>query len=102
MESFKKKAAAIIDLQQRGYDQDFVLNNGNLLCVQHGDLIAAGDFEITEVHQFQERVGLNADCVICAVTSVNQGLKGILMISCSASVKYLSTQLCALSVPGVN
>jgi hypothetical protein len=58
MERFNKKAAAIIDLQQRGYDLDFILNNENLLRVQHREPITPDDFEITEVSPFsgQERL----------------------------------------------
>jgi hypothetical protein len=102
MERFNKKVAAIIDLQQRSYDLDFILNNENLLCVQHCEPITPDDFEITEVHHFQDRSGPKENYVICAVTSVHQDLKGILMTSYGAFTKHLSFHLWYKLSPAFN
>ena len=93
MDNFNNKAATIIDLQQRGYDQDFVLKNEYLLCVQCDELIAPDDFEITEVHRFDGRPRLRDNYVIYAVRSVHTDLQGILMTSYSTLTGGLSIHL---------
>jgi hypothetical protein len=93
MENFHNKTEVIIDLQQRGYDQDFVLNNEHLLYVQSSELIAPDDFEITETYRFDGKSRSRDNYVVYAVRSIHNDIKGILMTSYSAFSHGLSIHL---------
>jgi len=93
MESFQNKAAAIIDLQKRGYDQDFVLAKENIYCIQRGDIIPPDNFEVTEAYRFESKNKENENCVIYAIKTVNEDLNGILMTSYSSLTRGISIHL---------
>ena len=44
------RSSIIIDLQERGYELDFILDNGAITCVQDNSLTQPGCFEVTEKH----------------------------------------------------
>ncbi|MET3501303.1 hypothetical protein ABIC45_002915 [Mucilaginibacter rubeus] len=76
-----KRSSIIIDLQERGYDFDFVLKNGLLSCVQDSALTSPEGFEITEKHLIIDDSCLENTCVIYAVQLLDSNAKGILMAS---------------------
>jgi len=81
MENFKDKTKAIIDLQERGYDQDFILANENIFYVQRGNIISPDNIEVTEIYFFQSKSKKNDTDVIFAIREIHEDLKGILMTS---------------------
>ncbi len=93
MENYSSKTEAIIGLQKRGYDLDFILSNEYLLCVQDSELISPDDFEITETYRFDSKAQSDDQNLIYAINSVHNGLKGILMTSYSAFTRGLSIHL---------
>jgi hypothetical protein len=93
MRNFKNKTAAIIDLQERGYDLDLILRNEFILCIQDMELISPDDLEITEAYIFAGRSRRSDMEVVYAVRSAHNGLKGILMVSYSAFTAGLSIHL---------
>jgi hypothetical protein len=98
MENYHNKIQAIIDLQQRGYDLDFILKDEHLLCLQERDLISPDEFEIAETYKFEENHGITETYVVYAIRSVQRDLKGILMTSYSAFTRGLGFHLwCKLS-----
>jgi hypothetical protein len=76
-----KRTAIIINLQERGYDFDFVLKNGSISCLQDKSLVRPEDFEITEEHLIIENECLKNTWVIFAVQISASNTKGILMAS---------------------
>jgi hypothetical protein len=76
-----KRSTIIINLQERGYDFDFVLNNGSISCVQDKSLIKPENFEISEQHLIIDNRCLESTWVIFAVQIRDSGSKGILMAS---------------------
>jgi hypothetical protein len=84
MQHFENRSAAIIDLQERGYNMDFILKNEFILCLQDKELISPDDFEITETYQFDGEKRPGENHVIYAIYAIHSGLKGILMASYSA------------------
>lgn len=76
-----KRSSIIIDLQERGYDFDFVLDNGAITCVQDRSLTDTEGFEITEKHLIIDDSCLENTCVIYAVQLLDGNAKGILMAS---------------------
>ena len=93
MENYTNRAEAIIDLQNRGYDQDFVIKNEHILCLQDSELISPDDFEIVDAYKFEGAKRLKDNYVIYAIRSIRNDLKGILMMSYSAFTKGLSIHL---------
>jgi hypothetical protein len=81
MTIYQTKTEVIIDLQQRGYDNDFILKNEGVLCVQQNELINPDGFEITETYRFDGQPRSSDNFVIYAITEINSGIKGILMAS---------------------
>jgi hypothetical protein len=93
MENYHNRAEAIIDLQNRGYDQDFVIKNEHILYVQDSELINPDDFEVIEAYKFDGARRQRDNYVIYAIRSMHNDLKGILMTSYSAFSKGLSIHL---------
>ena len=93
MKNYNTKAEAIISLQERGYDNDFILKNECILCVQQGELISPDGFEITETYRFDGGPRLKDNFIIYAIRSLNNDIKGILMTSYSALAKGMSIHL---------
>lgn len=93
MKNLDSKAEVIIGLQNKGYELDFTLNNEFLRCVQDGELIGPDDFEIAETYLFEGEAQSGMPYVIYAISSLHNGIKGILMTSYSAFTQGLSIHL---------
>jgi len=93
MENFTDRTDAIIDLQARGYDQDFILANENIFCVQRGDIIPPDNFEITETYCFESGSKQSDNYVIYAIRAIHEDLKGILMTTYSSLSRGVSIHL---------
>lgn len=93
MENQNKIAEAIIDLQLRGFDQDFVIKNEHILCVQDSELISPDDFEVIDTYKFDGAKRQRDNYVIYAIRSMHNNLKGILLTSYSTFNKGLSIHL---------
>ena len=93
MKNYATKTEVIIALQERGYDQDFVLKDEYLFYVQQSELIKPDDFEITETYRFGGKRRLDDNYIIYAVTGVNEDFKGILMTPYSAYAEIMSIHL---------
>jgi hypothetical protein len=91
--SYASKAEAIIDLQERGYDYDFILKNECILCIQQSEDICPDDFEVTEAYRFDGESRMRDNYIIYAVRSLNHNLNGILMASYSRLTNGLSIHL---------
>ena len=95
MENYRTKAEAIIALQSQGYELDFILENGNLVCLQDQELVTPAEFEIREVHRFRNKVKSGEFYFIYAINSAHNGLKGILMATYNAFAIGLPSTLLA-------
>jgi len=93
MENFTNKTEAIIDLQARGYDLDFILAKENILCIQRGEIIPPDNFEVTETYCFQSKSNQTDNYVIYAIRAVHEDLKGILMTSYDSLSNGMSVHL---------
>lgn len=87
MGNYNTTTEAIIDLQERGYDQDFTLKGDQLLYVQQSELIKAEEFEIAETYQFADEQSNAGNRVIYGLRAINLNVKGILMTSRSKAIK---------------
>lgn len=76
---FCQRAQAIIDLQERGYDHDFVLDKETIRCVQYNIPVYPDDFEILETQHCGIKPDESSSCVIYAIRLNNYDIKGIMM-----------------------
>ena len=81
----------IIDLQEKGFDHDFVLEHEYIRCLQYDVQIPPDDFEILEIRPYKGNVYLKNMAIIYAIQLKDYDIKGILM---SNSKSYL----CGLSM----
>ena len=102
MENFSTKSDVIIDLQKKGYELDYVVSNENLLCVQDKELLNPDDFEIVESYRIENEIEQEEGCVIYAINSIQNGLKGILMIAYSGFAHGVSIHLWSKLSCGLN
>jgi hypothetical protein len=93
MKNYNTKTEAIIDLQERGYDHDFILNNECILCIQQSELIHPEDFEVTETYRFDGNRRTRDNYIIYAIRTLNDDLRGILMTSFNFHHKGCSIHL---------
>ena len=95
METYENKTQAIIDLQQRGYDQDFALTNEGILYLQESELIRPEEFEIAEIYRFENAKNRNDKYIIYAIQLFENEVKGILMTSFSSFETNISLHVWA-------
>ena len=69
----------IIDLQERGFDHDFILDHEYIRCLQYGGKISPDDFEILETHYCSEKMHLKGNYILYGIQLKYLDLKGILM-----------------------
>ena len=97
-EIYPNKIQAIIGLQQRGYDLDFIVKGEYLFCPQQNELISPDEFEVTETYLFGQHDDKIDTYVIYGIRSLQTDLKGILMTSYHAFRREPSIHLwCKLS-----
>lgn len=76
MNNYETVSQAVQDLQQRGYELDFNLQDNCLVC--HTDQFGTDEFEITECYRFEGASDPADEAIVYGVEASN-GLKGILV-----------------------
>lgn len=69
----------IIDMQERGFDHDFVIDHEHIRCLQYSEMIAPDDFDILETHLCTDNVHACADYILYGIQLKYYDIKGILM-----------------------
>jgi len=85
----------IIDLQERGFDHDFVLDHEHIRCLQYNEKISPDNFEILETHHCTDKGHLNfkSNYILYGIQLKDYNLKGILMSSHKSYSYGMSLQL---------
>ncbi|MBV8389573.1 MAG: hypothetical protein JO080_07235 [Mucilaginibacter sp.] len=71
----------IIDLQERGFDHDFVINHEYICCLQYNAMISPEDFDILETHACVNNQHVCGDYILYGIRLKNHDIKGILLSS---------------------
>ena len=69
----------IVDLQERGFDHDFVINHEYICCLQYNAMIPPEDFDILETHICVNNQHVCGDYFLYGIRLKNHDIKGILM-----------------------
>jgi hypothetical protein len=83
----------IIDLQERGFNHDFVIENEHIRCLQYNELISPDDFEILETYHCESSGNDNECSLVYAIRLMNYDMKGILMSNYGSYIKGMSLRL---------
>lgn len=79
MKNFTTLSEAINDLTKRGYTLNFNLSKDCIVCNEHSLQLAPDEFEIDEVHRFQEMSDVDDESILYAISSTQKNLKGLLV-----------------------
>ena len=91
---------AVSDLTKRGYTFNFNIQPECIECVENSIQIHPEEFEIDELHRFQEMSDLDNESILYAISSKKYNLKGLLV---NAFGIYADTASAELAVKlGVN
>jgi hypothetical protein len=79
MENYLTAEAAIFDMHQKGYINDFQLIGNDLLWVQEKIFIRSGDFSILECHRLYYEPNGEAHIIVFGIIAHGYDAKGILL-----------------------
>jgi hypothetical protein len=95
MKVYTTLSEAINDLVARGYTVNFNLNDDCLQCVENRINLKPDEFEIDEVHRFQEMSDVDNESILYAISSAKNDLKGLLVNAYSIYSDTASNELAA-------
>ena len=79
MKTYTTLSEAINDLTKRGYTFNFNIKNDCIECVEKNIQLQPDEFEIDEVHRFQEMSDVDNESILYAISSTQNNLKGLLV-----------------------
>ena len=79
MKVYETLSQAISDLTKRGYTFNFNIKNDCIECVENSINMEPDEFEIDEVHRFQEMSDVGDENILYAISSDKYQLKGLLV-----------------------
>ena len=71
----------ICDLQRRGFTSDFSVLDGRLFCSQQQSFIENEQYDILEVHSFDNETSENGETILYGIEWFSSAVRGILLIS---------------------
>ena len=83
----------IMDMNEKGFDHDFVLDGRQICCLQFGETVIADDFEILEIYCCRHLFYKQPKCILFGIQLTKYSVKGILMISLKYVVAEVALQL---------
>jgi len=86
---------AINDLAKRGYTFNFNIKNDCIECVENCINMQPDEFEIDELHRFQEMSDVGDENILYAISSDKYKLKGILVNAFGIYADTASAELIA-------
>ena len=79
MKIYETLSEAISDLTKRGYTFNFNIKHDCIACVENSINLQPDEFEIDEVHRFQEMSDVGDENVLYAISSDKYNMKGLLV-----------------------
>ncbi|HAB26890.1 phosphoribosylpyrophosphate synthetase [Xanthomarina sp.] len=93
MKVYSTLVEAINDLTTRGYTFNFNIKNNYLECPTNSLKLNPNEFEIDEVHRFQDMSDVDNESILFAISSLQYNVKGLLVNAYSI---YADATLAAL------
>lgn len=95
MKPYETLAEAISDLTKRGYVLNFNIRQDCIECVENNINLHPEEFEIDEVHRFQEMSDVGDENILYAISSQKHHVKGILVNAFGIYADTVSAELAA-------
>ena len=95
MKVYETLSEAINDLTKRGYTLNFNLKRDQIQCVENKINLQPDEFEIDEVHRFQEMSDVGDENILYAISSHKNNMKGILVNAFGIYADTASAELAA-------
>ena len=94
MKNYETLSEAINDLTKKGYTFNFNMSRDCIFCADSNMQLQPEEFEIDEVHRFQEMSDVDNESILYAISSAKHKIKGLLVnaysiYSDSASAKLV-------------
>ena len=86
---------AISDLTKKGYIFNFNIKNDCIECAENNLQLQPDEFEIDEVHRFQEMSDVDNESILYAISSTQNNVKGLLVNAYGIYADTASTALVA-------
>lgn len=93
--SYDTLSEAVNDLQKRGYIKDFLIPDGKecLYCQDHSLELSPDEFVIDEIYRFEGMSDPGDECIVFAISSDANDVKGLVINSFGADFGYRSSKL---------
>jgi hypothetical protein len=95
MKTYITLSEAISDLAKKGYTFNFNIKNDCIECAENNLQLQPDEFEIDEVHRFQEMSDVDNESILYAISSTQNNVKGLLVNAYSIYADTASTALVA-------
>jgi len=95
MKVYETLSEAINDLTRRGYTLNFNINRDRIECVENKINLHPDEFEIDEVHRFQEMSDVGDENILYAISSHKNKMKGLLVNAFGIYADTASAELAA-------
>jgi len=95
MKIYETLSEAINGLAKRGYTFNFNIKRDCIECVENSINLQPDEFEIDEIHRFQEMSDVGDENILYAISSVKHNLKGLLVNAFGIYADTASVELIA-------
>lgn len=95
MKNYTTLSEAINDLTKKGYTFNFNAKQDCVECAENNLQLQPDEFEIDEVHRFQEMSDVDNESILYAISSTQNKVKGLLVNAYSIYADTASTKLIA-------
>ena len=95
MKVYETLSEAINDLTKRGYTFNFNIKNNLIESVENKINLQPDEFEIDEVHRFQEMSDVGDENILYAISSQKNNMKGLLVNAFGIYADTASAELAA-------
>lgn len=95
MKTYITLSEAINDLTKQGYTFNFNIKNDCIECAENNLQLQPDEFEIDEVHRFQEMSDVDNESILYAISSTQNNVKGLLVNAYSIYADTASAVLVA-------
>lgn len=93
MKTYTTLSEAVNELTKKGYTYNFNLKQECIECTENNLQLQPEEFEIDEVHRFQEMSDVDNESILYAISSTQGHVKGLLVNAYSIYADTASTKL---------
>lgn len=93
MKTYATLSEAVNDLTKSGYTFNFNIQQDCIWCKENNMQLQPEEFEIDEVHRFQEMSDVDNESILYAISATQNNVKGLLVNAYSIYADTASTKL---------